>query len=172
MTLTDLSPPPTAAVSLDAAKTFLRVDHPDEDALITDLIDAATLQIEDRCGVSLITRPQRLTKLPVMTRDGAGVYLNRYPVVSIEAISQDEAALSIETNLKARPAFVCTSPRAHVTVDFTAGYGETSADIPTPLRQGMLLLLAHLYEHRAGNIPSGFPMMVDALIQPYRGMRL
>lgn len=172
MTLSDLSPPPMLAVSLDAAKTFLRVDHDDEDALITDLIEVATRQIEDRCGVSLITRPQRLTKAPVMTRDGAGIYLTRYPVVSIDAITQEDAALPVETNLKARPAFVCTAARAHVTVDFTAGYGESPADIPTPLRQGVLLLLAHLYEHRAGNMPGGFPMMVDALIQPYRGMRL
>ena len=76
MTLTDLSPPPVLAVSLDAAKVFLRVDHDDEDALITDLIDAASRQIEDRCGVSLITRPQRLTK----TANAAGVYLTRYPI--------------------------------------------------------------------------------------------
>ena len=76
MTLTDLSPPPVLAVSLDAAKVFLRVDHDDEDALITDLIDAASSQIEDRCGVSLITRPQRLTK----TVTAAGVYLTRYPI--------------------------------------------------------------------------------------------
>lgn len=172
MSLTDLSPPPVPALSLETAKIFLRVDHPDEDALITELIDVATRQIEDRCGVSLITRPQRLTKAPVMTRDGAGIYLNRYPILSIDAITQEDASLPIETNLKARPAFVCTAPRDYVTVDFTAGYGESPADIPTPLRQGVLLLLAHLYEHRAGNMPAGFPMMVDALIQPYRGMRL
>ncbi|MEP3654644.1 MAG: head-tail connector protein [Litorimonas sp.] len=172
MTLTDLSPPPALAVSLDAAKAFLRVDHPDEDALITDLIDTATRQIEDRCGVSLITRPQRLTKSSVMTNDGAGIYLNRYPILSIDAVSQDEATLPLEANIKARPVFVCASARAQITVDFTAGYGETSADIPTPLRQGVMLLLAHLYEHRSGNIPPGFPMMVDALTQPYRGMRL
>ena len=83
MTLTDLSPPPAAAVSLDAAKVFLRVDHTDEDALIAELIDVAARQIEDRCGVSLITRPQRLTK----TANAAGVYLTRYPILSIDAVS-------------------------------------------------------------------------------------
>lgn len=168
MTLTDLSPPPSAAVSLDAAKAFLRVDHPDEDGLITNLIDAATRQVEERCGVSLITRPQRLTK----PRSGAGVYLNRYPVSSIEAVTQNGEPLPIDANLRARPVLVRVASAGEVTVDFTAGYGETSADIPTPLRQGVLLLLAHLYEHRGGDKPLGFPMMVDALTQPYRGMRL
>ena len=172
MTLTDVSPPPVPALSLETAKIFLRVDHPDEDALITELIDVATRQIEDRCGVSLILRPQRLTKSPVMTDKGPGVYLTRYPVLSIETVEQGEESFSVEANLRARPVFIPTAPQAPVTITFTAGYGESSADIPTPLRQGVLLLLAHLYEHRAGNMPSGFPMMVDALIQPYRGMRL
>ena len=168
MTLTDLSPPAASAVSLDAAKVFLRVDHSDEDALITELIDAATRQIEDRCGVSLITRAQRITK----TANAAGVYLTRYPILSIEAVSNGETALPIEANLRARPVLVCAQNAQTLTVDFTAGYGDDPADIPTPLRQGVMLLLAHLYEYRAGTMPPGFPMMVDALIQPYRGMRL
>ena len=168
MTLTDLSPPPNAAVSLEAAKAFLRVDHPDEDALILDLIDTATLQIEARCGVSLITRAQRLMKQSA----GSGVYLNRYPVQSIEAVTQNDDALPIEANLRARPVLVRTDAAGPTTVDFTAGYGAESSDIPTPLRQGVLLLLAHLYEFRARDAPPGFPMMVDALTQPYRGIRL
>jgi len=172
MTLTDLSPPPALAVSLDAAKAFLRVDHPDEDVLISDLIDTATRQIEDRCGVSLITRPQRLSKSPVMTPEGPGVYVNRYPIQAIETATQNDEPLIVDRHLRARPVFLCTAARGTVTVDFTAGYGETSGDIPTPLRQGVMLLLAHLYEHRTGNTPAGFPMMVDALVQPYRGMRL
>ncbi len=168
MTLTDLSPPPAAAVSLDAAKVFLRVDHEDEDALIADLIDVAARQIEARCGVSLITRRQRLTK----AASAAGVYLTRYPILSIDAVRDGENALPIDADLRARPVLVRTQSRGTLTVDFTAGYGETPADIPTPLRQGVMLLLAHLYEFRVGNPPPGFPMMVDALIQPYRGMRL
>jgi len=168
MTLIDLSPPPTSAVSLDEAKTFLRVDHPDEDGLIADLIDTATRQIEDRCGVSLITRAQRLTKC----RAGAGVYLNRYPILSIEQVTHEGAPQPIEANLRARPVLVRTDAQGDITIDFTAGFGETPEDIPTPLRQGLLLLLAHLYEFRGEASPPGFPMMVDALIQPYRGVRL
>jgi uncharacterized phiE125 gp8 family phage protein len=168
MTLTDLSSPPTGPVTLAAAKTFLRIDHADEDDFIGDLIDVAARQIEARCGVSLITRPQRLTK----PTNGAGVYLNRYPVVSIEAVERDGVALPIDANLRARPVLVRVETSGDVRVDFTAGFGATPEDIPTPLRQGVLLLLAHLYEFRNSDGPPGFPMMVDALIQPYRGIRL
>jgi len=118
--------------------------------------------------VSLIKRPQRIVKCNV----GSGVYLNRYPIRSIEAVSHDEEPLPIEANLRARPIRVRTKVSGEITVDFTAGYGTAPEDIPTPLRQGLFLLLAHLYEFRGEASPLGFPMMVDALIQPYRGVRL
>lgn len=172
MTLTDLSPPPTGPVTLAAAKTFLRIDHVDEDDFIRDLIDVAARQIEARCGVSLITRPQRLTKPSVLTDTGHGIYLTRYPILSIESVTQNDEALPIEGNLKGRPVFLNVKAKGSVTVDFAAGFGDAPEDIPTPLRQGVLLLLAHLYEYRNGDGPPGFPMMVDALIQPYRGIRL
>ncbi len=179
MTLTDLTlpalePTPEAQnlpVTLDAAKTFLRIDHADEDDLIRGLIDAAALQIEARCGVSLIARPQRLTKMS----NGQTVYLNRYPVISIDAVEVDGVAMPIDANLHARPVLVRLEATGAAQVDFTAGFGTDPDHIPTPLRQGVLLLLAHLYEHRGSegpDYPMGFPMMVDALIQPYRGMRL
>jgi len=87
-------------------------------------------------------------------------------------VRRDGGLQPLAARLQALPFLGRVADPGSVTVYFTAGLGETSADIPTPLRQGVLLLLAHLYEHRAGNMPSGFPMMVDALIQPYRGMRL
>ena len=54
----------------------------------------------------------------------------------------------------------------------TAGYGASSVDVPAPLRQAALMLVAHWYEHRgvvghdqAGNVP---PQGFEALIAPYR----
>ena len=59
-----------------------------------------------------------------------------------------------------------------ITVDVIAGYGETPEDIPMPLRQAMLLLIGQGYEHRAGKDMPGIPMMVDALVMPYRSLKL
>lgn len=169
MPFTDLSPPPSGPVTLQAAKTFLRVDHPDEDALITDLIDSAARQIEPLICASLITRPQRLTK---SVRRGC-LYLNRYPVASIEAVRVEGEVVPHEANLRARPVRVAVdAPEGTICeVDFTAGYGVEPADIPTPLRQAVLLFVAHLYEHREGDIPP-LPLMIGALLQPYRGVNL
>lgn len=168
MTLTDLSPPPVGAVSLAAAKTFLRVDGDAEDMLISDLIDTAARHIEGVCALSLITRPQRLRR-PV---EGGEVRLHRYPVSSVEAVRLEGATIAVSTNLHARPAILSVPRAGLLEIDFTAGFGIDPADIPTPLRQALLLLIAHLYEHRGDSAAPPVPMMVEALIAPYRGLRL
>ena len=35
-----------------------------------------------------------------------------------------------------------------VEIDFVAGHGDAPADVPPPIRQALLLLIAHWYEHR------------------------
>jgi uncharacterized phiE125 gp8 family phage protein len=61
-----------------------------------------------------------------------------------------------------------------VAVEYTAGYGDTAADVPAPLRQAMLLMIGHWYEHReaviTGSISTGLPLAARALLAPYRVM--
>ena len=57
-------------------------------------------------------------------------------------------------------------------IEFTAGYGDLASDIPLPIKQAILLLLAQHYEYRDGAENPGVPMMVDALLMPYRWVRL
>ena len=61
MAITDIAAPLTEPITLDYAKTFLRVDNDDEDQLINDLIVSARLRIETMIGGSLITRARRYT---------------------------------------------------------------------------------------------------------------
>ena len=164
----DLDADSPAAVGLHAVKTFLRVDESESDGYILRLISEATRKIEDRCGVSLVKRRQRFSGIP----SGAGVYLNRYPVQSVHSIKQGDREISANVNIRSRPLLIRTEGQSEVTIDFTAGYGPTSQDVPTPLRQGLLLLIARLYEAEECGGMVGFPMMVDVLIQPYRGVRL
>lgn len=66
-----------------------------------------------------------------------------------------------------------------VTVRFVAGYPDDGAsppdyraNVPPALKQGMLILLAHWYEHReavdVGNIVTDVPMTDNALLASYR----
>ena len=62
-------------------------------------------------------------------------------------------------------------------VDFIAGYGSKPEDVPEPLRHGVLMMAADLYENRTGaNDNQGLPLplcrgAVD-LTKPYRSLRL
>ena len=63
-----------------------------------------------------------------------------------------------------------------IEIAFTAGYGEAVADVPAPIRQAVLLLVAHWYEHREpieiGAAHTRIPHMVSELLQPYRPVRV
>ena len=59
-----------------------------------------------------------------------------------------------------------------VVVRFVCGYGSLGTDVPMAIRQAMLLIIGHLYEHREAS-SSGvhlLPMGVEALLATYRVM--
>jgi uncharacterized phiE125 gp8 family phage protein len=63
-----------------------------------------------------------------------------------------------------------------IEIAFVAGFGDAPADVPAPVRQAILLLIAHWYEHRSpledGAHAAPLPAMATELLAPYRSMRL
>lgn len=185
---TDITPPPIEPITLDAAKLFLRLDQDTEDTLIAELIQSAREQVETLCRQALIERPQRVTLTPPFHRL---LYVNVAPIKSVTSVTlhlgnNEEEIVpldSLKINLRSTPASIqkqtislwswqTRSDIQAITVDVVAGYGATAADIPMPLRQAMLLLIGQGYEHRSGTDMPGIPMMVDALVMPYRSLKL
>jgi len=161
--LTDLNSPPAEPITLAEAKAFLRVDHDDEDALLETLIRAAREQLEAHLNIAMISRPMQIA----VTGAGA-VKLPRWPIVSLDDVAADGVSTQDYTaNLRARPAVVTIAANGPVEIAFTAGYGPSSDDVPAPLRQAMLLLIAQGFEHRDDSA-ARLPLMVDALTMPYR----
>ncbi len=59
-------------------------------------------------------------------------------------------------------------PIGGVRIDYTAGYGAAETDVPAPLRQAILQLVADNFEHR-----SDAPLsLVEPWIAPFRRVRL
>jgi len=182
MDVIDLTSPVIEPVSLTQAKLFLRVDHEDENDLISSIITAARIQIEDYCGVSLILRLRQANFNALSSRD---IIVNHYPLRDVTAVrlidkSGEETALTsdqYQVNLKARPARLSLEKRPKtilnqsLSIDFMAGFGANESDIPAPFTQAILLLTAQLYE-RGDERPEDIPLMVQALLMPYRGLRL
>jgi uncharacterized phiE125 gp8 family phage protein len=190
MTLTILTPPAAEPVSLDQAKAFLRVTTTDEDDLISGLIMAARQRVETELGLSLITTALRETFSAWdgrLTRTGA-VRLLRGPLISVEAVSTADGTGALVTldpsayvarnasrpgRIAPAPGFAFPAPLVPdggIQIDYTAGFGDQPTDVPGPLVQAILGLVAHGFEHREDADP---PLgLVEPWLSPYRRARL
>lgn len=186
MTINDIHPPPAEPIDLAYAKMFLRVDHGSDDALITDLIRNSRERTETLIRGSLIQRGRIYTAHHVRS----AVFINHSPVKAVQSVGvidgdgdvSDVPLADLIINLRSTPAAVCLVQSKHwsdyadkpaaIEIEIEAGYGPNAADIPMPLKQALLLLLAQAYTYRDTEEPPGVPMMVEALLMPYRGLRL
>ena len=56
-----------------------------------------------------------------------------------------------------------------IEIQYTAGYGATEDNVPVLLRQGMLQVIAHLYEHR-GDSPDQALLASGAAVAIFRSL--
>jgi Phage gp6-like head-tail connector protein len=116
---------------------------------------------------------------PVKSVDAIRVYADDGTFVSVPV-----AGFAID--LISRPARIArrsgtslpAAGRALNGIEFaiTAGFGAAAADVPAPIRQALLLLVAHWYEHRdpgeIGSNATHVPAAVSALLAPWTLTRL
>lgn len=165
--LTDIDPPPIEPISLAETKAFLRVDHEADDALIQALIQTARESLESYLSIALIRRSMQFST-SLEECSSRVVKLPRWPVISVDAVIVDgESVSDPDIDLRKRPSSLVIERGSHVEAEFTAGYGEGADDVPAPLRQALLLLVARHYEKREETL-GAMPLMVDALTMPYR----
>lgn len=191
MGLVQLSGANVEPVSLDETKAFLRIDGNAEDALVSSLILTSRLHIEAALGLALITQSWRMT-LDAWPRDGV-VGMPLAPVRAITQVRVNDGdgnaielpASSYVLEATARPArlFAKDGPLPQpgvraggLEIDFTAGFSDTAAGVPEPIRQAIMLLVAHWYEHRdpieIGAPATAVPHSVNRLLHPYQPVRL
>jgi uncharacterized phiE125 gp8 family phage protein len=183
-----LAGPTVEPLTLAEAKTYLRIDHAAEDALISSLITAARATVEALTRRVLIDQSWRIVRdawpasgliaLPVnplkaltaaRVLDGAGTAT----ALPLDAFSLDTARLPglIRVARGAVPA--PGRPLAGIALDITAGHGPGPDHVPSPLIEAVRVVLAHFYEHRDVAGPgAAFPARLDALVAPFRVTRL
>ncbi len=191
MTAALITAPALEPVTLADAKAHLRLDADDDDQLLNAAIVAARVHVEALTRRLLIEqgwrvyldqwpkkRIVRLTPAPLISVDAVTVYdANGDPtVVSEDDYEVDAVAVPGRLVLSGAAPVVVGKAVNGIEIDVTAGYGPSSIEVPAPLRQAVMMLVAHWYEHRgvvghdmAGAIP---PLGFDALIAPYRILSL
>jgi uncharacterized phiE125 gp8 family phage protein len=173
-------------ISLSDAKSFLRVDHDDDDDLISLLIEAGQSHVEAITGLKLdqgavtMTFPdwlstshfttgpvQSITSISYLDRQGAD-----------ETLDPDQYALRAN-GLKAglrQPAGIRWPDHARdesaITIEVVSGYAD--GELPAAVRQAALLVLGDLYNFREDTIaersitPLSLPNGVSTLLANFR----
>lgn len=180
--------PAVPLLTLDDAKAHLRVDHADEDALISGLIDAAAAHLDGYNGIlgrALITQtwaaefPTFVNRMDIPLGPVQSATIQYYDslnaqqtlATSVYAVLSD--GLGPYVTLKYNQQWPQTYTRDDaVKITFVAGYGATAPDVPAAIRSAMLLLISHWYDNRSalsvGESVSEMPFSVTALLAPFR----
>lgn len=187
------TPPAFEPLTLEEVKLHCRLDETDvtEDSLIADLILAAREHAEARINRALLTQTIQLV---LDAWPSGAIELPRPPVQSISSITYTDylgAAAVVDTStyylddenepaliaLKYGQAWPSATLRSSgaVVIEYVAGYGDESTDVPQSILQAMLLLVGYWYETREAAGDTRFaagtkqaPFAVDALLGPYK----
>lgn len=198
MPLTLVTAPAVEPITEQEALDHLRVSAAED--LIDRLITAARQHIDGKdgwLGRALITQIYDLyldgfpsnDYPPQYGRYGDAIYLPLPPLQEVASVkyidtngdlqTMDAADYAVYTASEPafiRPAYGTCWPSTRcvpesVVVRFTCGYGDAGSDVPMPIKQWLLLKVAHLYENRemiiTGTIVDKTPF-IENLLSPFR----
>lgn len=182
------SAPGSEPLTISNAKTYLKVDTPADDTLITTMIAAARHHVEDYLGQALITQTieEVYDGFPIATSGNpdAAMFLTVHPVQSVTSIQYvdtdgntqtlNSSKYIVDTHRKITriaPAYGETWPTTRaqinaVTVTYDAGYGDAASDVPESVLQAMYLLVADMYHNRTDSVrrlPTASKFLLDRL---------
>jgi uncharacterized phiE125 gp8 family phage protein len=176
--LTRLEAPAKLPVALDEIKARLRVDHSDEDTLISGFIGSATAHVDGpdsylgRCLISSAWNYQ-------VDAFSSRIELPIAPAILVTEISYQDAngnsqvlpsdaydvrGLGGEDGAFILPSAGTSWPQTSgrplcVSIDFTAGYGTEPGSVPEVIREAIAMHVATLYLNREAVMPEVQPLL-------------
>ncbi len=170
-----VTPPSVEPVSLAEAKKHIRQPLAVDDAEIPNTIKTAREFAEHKSSATFITTVRRLwlPRFPIARTDFGGEFGDRRivlpysPLISVSAVEHLDTdgvlqTLTVTTDYAAtqgsRPGYVVPAYGKHwpatrqfmeaVRVTYSAGFGDSAADVPMAARQAILMLVAGFYRDR------------------------
>ena len=183
--LTTKTPPSVEPISLAEAQAHLRDSATENEADITRAIVAAREMTESITHRALINRTYNF----YLDSFADEIQLPMPPLSSVTSVKYtdtdaaeqtlDSGVYTVDTDAEPGLIYLAYDQdwpdvlgiRKAVNIEYVAGYGATSASVPSALKQAMLLLIGHIFEHRESvsdfqvyDVPMGY----EALVFPKR----
>ncbi len=188
--------PASEPLTLAEVHKQLNLEHALDDVFLTGLISAARTHLEKECWRGFVTQTWEMV-LSAFPADGnlpierQGIELKKGNLVSVTSVKYiDEAGvqqtLAVNTDYvvdtvnlpgRVRRAYGVSWPGHRlqwdaVRIQYVVGWSV--ANVPTPLKQAMLMLVSQMYEIRTPEVEKALSVVgfaVDALSRPYRMVR-
>lgn len=179
--------PAIEPITLNELKLFARIDGTDEDILLTQFISAARQAAEEYLRRALITQTIRasldfwpdngLLELPrpplqsitqIATRTEAGVLTVFTSTYYYAVTESDPGYVQIKQDYEYPVNY--ERDKAGIIVDYVAGYGDRSQDVPAQIRMALMLWATSIYENRV--VSSDPPPEAQLLLDKYRLERI
>jgi uncharacterized phiE125 gp8 family phage protein len=160
--------------SLEDAKNYLRISHSYDDNLILNLIDAAIVAAENFTGLSLVLK---LVK-SIYTQTQQSFILKYKPIKIIKKVIIENGRNIYE--LKNEEYYIDddnysvhlkkTLLKGELTIEYLAGFDEYN--IPKPIKHGILLHIAEMYDRQEQGGGYVFSNEIKNLYSPYRQLKI
>ena len=177
--VTVVTPPAIEPVTLDEAKENSRIFTNVQDSLVTRLIAAARMNVEMFLERALIER----TLAAYLQQFQEVIYLRFPPLISVESIKYtdpDGAEQTVDptvyyVDVWASPGLIRLQKDQlwpeigdvydPIRIEYKAGYGQNTTDVPEDIRAGLLALITMLYDNPSVIDPAGRSNEMQALYQ-------
>lgn len=168
MPISVITPPVAEPITVDQAKDWLKIDFDNDDEMIAMLISAAREKAEHYCNARFVTTTVKETFSPssIMVTTAVG------PNVAGIVVGSDGETLvlgtdyTVKTDDRQTLIHVLNRQEEALEVTYTAGYG-TANDVPTAIKQAILLTVSDYYENRVDAVRS-LPTASAHLLNAYR----
>ncbi|HEV2597359.1 head-tail connector protein [Sphingopyxis sp.] len=171
--------PGEVPVSLNEARGWLRLGPSLDDAVVAQLLRAATSICEAYIGQWLIVR----TADEVLSLRGGAARPTARPVIAVEAVTllaADDAQTALgaadyrlvrEPGGAVRLVIAAPGDADRVSITYRAGLADGVNAVPEAIRQGIVRMTQHLHDARDGAAATP-PAVIAALWQPWRMLSL
>lgn len=178
-------------VTLTETKLFTRIDLNDDDNLISGLIKAARLIVEDICRRSLIntTWQYYLDEYPacdmITLPMGLVSSITHVKYYDEYGVLQTQSASTYNTDYISEPSRIVLKESESwptteidrintVEIEFIAGYGSSDTAVPEAIKLAIKQIVAHWYNMRETHSQFDMktvPMSAEYILTPYRVLR-